>query len=421
MIPVTKPILGEEEATAAREVLESGWVSQGPRVRAFEEAFAQSVGASYACAVSSCTAALHLALLAVGVMPGDVVITVSHSFIATANAVRYCIAEPVFVDIDRETYNMDPKELRRVLVEDCIHRDGHLYYQHVEHLAVGKSPLRHLLQSPGSASSSLGRVAAILPVHQIGIPCDIGGIVRIARENNIPVVEDAACAIGSEVSLDEGRTWERIGKPHGDIACFSFHPRKILTTGDGGMLTTNDPGLNENLRLLRHHGMDLPDTARHESSKVIFEKYLMTGFNYRMTDVQAALGIVQLRRLDSILAGRRRLASVYSNALKDLAGLRTLTEPSYARTNWQSYIISIENSSAQRPVMQGLLDRGISTRRGVMCAHLEEPYAAAWPAGCLPHSEAARDRGIILPLYPSMPEADLRKVVSSLREVVGKW
>jgi perosamine synthetase len=232
MIPVTKPILGEEEATAAREVLESGWVSQGPRVRAFEEAFAQSVGASYACAVSSCTAALHLGLLGVGVMPGDVVITVSHSFIATANAVRHCGAEPVFVDIGRETYNMDPEGLRRVLVEDCIHRDGHLYYRHVEHLAVGKSPLRHLLRSPGSASSPLGRVAAVLPVHQIGIPCDIRRIVRIARENNIPVVEDAACAIGSEVSLDEGRTWERIGKPHGDIACFSFHPRKILTTGD---------------------------------------------------------------------------------------------------------------------------------------------------------------------------------------------
>jgi perosamine synthetase len=305
------------------------------------------------------------------------------------------------------------------LIEDCIQRDGHLYYQHVKHLAVDKSPLRYLLRSAGSASSSLGRVAAILPVHQMGIPCDIGRIVTIGKDKNLPVVEDAACAIGSEVSLDGGRTWERIGKPHGDIACFSFHPRKILTTGDGGMLTTNDTGLNEKFRLLRHHGMDLPDTARHESSEVIFEKYLMTGFNYRMTDVQGAVGIVQLGRLDSILARRRHLASMYSKALKELPGLWTLTEPSYAKTNWQSYIISIENPSAQRPIMQGLLERGISTRRGIMCAHLEEPYAAAWPAGCLPHSEAARDRGIILPLYPSIPEADLQKVVSVLREVIG--
>jgi dTDP-4-amino-4,6-dideoxygalactose transaminase len=419
MIPVTKPILGEEEATATREVLESGWVTQGPRVKAFEEAFAQSVGAPYACAVSSCTAALHLALLGVGVMPGDVVITVSHSFIATANTVRYCSAEPVFVDIDPETYNMDPEELRRVLAEDCIQRDGHLYYQHVEHLAVDKSPLRYLLGAGHLASSPLGRVAAILPVHQMGIPCDIRRIVTIARDNNLPVVEDAACAIGSEVSLDGGRTWGRIGTPHGDIACFSFHPRKILTTGDGGMLTTNDPGLNEKFRLLRHHGMNLPDTARHESSKAIFETYVTTGFNYRMTDLQAAVGIEQLKRLDSILAGRRRLASIYSKALKGLPSLRTLTEPSYARTNWQSYIISIEDPSAQKPLMQSLLERGISTRRGIMCAHLEEPYAAAWPAGCLPHSKAARDRGIILPLYPAMPEADLQKVVSVLREVAG--
>src|ERR1700726_1371032 len=232
MIPIAKPFLGEQEAAAARRVILSGWTTQGPEVAAFEREFAAAVGAPHACAVSSCTTALHLALLAAGVGPGDEVITVSHSYIATANSVRYCGAVPVFVDITADQFNIDPD-----LIEAAI------------------TPLTR----------------AILVVHQIGMPSDLARIVPIAEKHSLPLIEDAACAIGSEI-LWNGR-WERIGKPHGDIACFSFHPRKLLTTGDGGMLTTANPAWDRQFRRWRQHGMSVPDLDRHASRTVVFEEY----------------------------------------------------------------------------------------------------------------------------------------------------
>ena len=255
-VPLIKPTIGEDEVQAAAAVLRSGWVTQGKEVAAFEREFAAFVGAQHACAVSSCTTALHLALLAVGVGPGDEVITVSHSFIATANAIRYCGAMPIFVDIHPGTFNMYPDLIERVITE---------------------------------------RTRAILCVHQIGMPCDLQSILTIARASSLPVVEDAACAIGSEIFW--GGSWDRIGKPHGDIACFSFHPRKLVTTGDGGMITTANPEWDRQFRLWRQHGMSVPDTLRHGAQRVIFESYLQLGYNYRMTDIQAAVGRVQLRRL----------------------------------------------------------------------------------------------------------------------------
>jgi dTDP-4-amino-4,6-dideoxygalactose transaminase len=384
-IPIARPTLGQDEIDAAERCITSGWLTQGPEVAAFEQEFAAAVGAPHACAVSNCTAALHLALHVAGVRPGDEVITASHSFIATANAIRYVGATPVFADIEADGYNLDPA---------------------------------------GVDAAITSRTRAILCVHQLGMPCRLEDIVAVGRRRRVPVVEDAACAIGSEISWDGA--WERIGKPHGDVACFSFHPRKVITTGDGGMITTRHADWDRQYRLLRHHGMSVPDTVRHSAREVIRETYDVVGYNYRLTDLQAAVGRAQLRRLDTILERRRTLAARYRIALAAVPGLGIPVEPPWARTNWQSFAVRVPHETLQRPVMQALLDAGIATRPGVMCSHRQPAYPpGTWTAGprgvpecarssALQNSEDAEDTAVLLPLYPDMTEADQDRVIAAL-------
>jgi perosamine synthetase len=378
-LPIARPIIGEEEIEGAARCLRSGWVTQGPEVAAFEREFAAAVGALHACAVSNCTTALHLALLAVGVGPGDEVITASHSFIATANAIRYCGAQPVFVDIQPRTYNLDPVRVAA---------------------AIGP------------------RTRAILCVHQLGMPCDLAELVDIGRRHGVPIVEDAACAAGSEI-LWNGQ-WEKIGKPHGDIACFSFHPRKVITTGDGGMLTTANAEYDRKFRLLRQHSMSVPDTVRHGAAQVIFESYEDLGYNYRLTDLQAAVGRAQLRRLPELIRERRMAGTRYRALLADVPGIALPHEPSWARSNWQSFAVRLPDWCDQRAVMQSLLDRGIATRRGVMCAHRQPPYANLndLSGSALRHSEAAEDHVILLPLFPGITKADQQRVADGVLDAL---
>jgi perosamine synthetase len=410
-IPVAIPWLTEEEAQAAKEAVLSRWVTQGPRVAAFEKEFAAMTGAAHAVAVSSCTTALHLALVCAGVKPGDVVITVSHSFIATANAVRHCGAEPVFVDIDEASGNMDPDALAACLADDFEERGEALWYRHTERLERCPESLVSRLRPP------VGRLAAVMVVHQVGAPADLGRILPMVRLRNLPLIEDAACAIGSQINLGNG--FERIGKPHGDFACFSFHPRKVVTTGDGGMITMADPDMDRLARLLRQHGMSVSDAERHKAGRVVIEEYLTTGFNYRMTDIQAAVGLHQIKRLGDIVAKRRRLAEVYRDALSGTPGVALPLEPDFARTNWQTYVVRLAEPERRLAVMDHMRERGVATRRGVMCSHLEPPYAPAWPAGCLPASERASVSGLVLPLYPEMTEDQVAQVARALASAMN--
>jgi perosamine synthetase len=374
MIPVARPFIGAEEEHAVIEVLRSGWVTQGPRVAEFEREFSAYIGCDHSVAVSSCTTALHLALVASGIGSGDEVICPSLSFIATANSIAYVGATPVFCDIDLATYNLDPSALEGLITP---------------------------------------RTKAILVVHQIGLSAEMKGILVVAKKYGLAVIEDAACAIGSEY---EGNL---IGKPLGTMACFSFHPRKILTTGEGGMITTNDANLADKLRKLRQHAMSLSDVVRHNAKQVTAETYDEVGYNFRMTDMQAAMGVVQLDRLQSFLQRRRHLASRYDEALQPLPWLETPYVPSNCRHNYQSYMIRLVDASAAKRdlIMQRLLEKNISSRRAIMAIHRELPYRSDQWETALLKTNLVTDTALILPLFHQMTEADQDYIIEVLYSI----
>jgi len=376
VIPISKPVLGEEEMQRVRNVMLGGWITQGPEVAGFEKLVAEYTGARHAVACSSGTAALHMALVALGIGRGDEVIVPSMSFIASANAVCAAGAQPVFAEIEPGTFNLDPADVERRITP---------------------------------------RTRAVMLVHQIGLPCDIDRFSELGRRRNVKIFEDAACALGSRYKD------VRIGT-HTELACFSFHPRKIISTGEGGMITTNDDACAAHLRQLRQHGMSVPDTIRHESRRVIFEEYSIPGYNYRLTDLQAAIGIEQMRRLEGLVQRRRELAGRYHRLLGGVAGVETLSEPDWARTNFQSYAVLLtgDGAVAREHIMQQMLDAGVATRRGIMTAHREPAYVAMHGAQSLPVTERASDRSLLLPLFPQMTEGEQDQVVAALQRALGR-
>ena len=377
-IPISKPYFNKNEEKALSDVIKSGWVMQGPMVSEFEEKFAQYVGTKYAVAVSSGTAALHLSLLALGIGEGDEVIIPSFSFIATANAVAHCGASPVFIDIDQRTYNISPEKIE-------------------EYLA-------------GVSKKKNKKVKAIMPVHQLGMPADMDYIIAIAKKHSLHIIEDAACALGSEY---KGRKVGSIG----EISCFSFHPRKIITTGEGGMITTNDKRIAEKVRLLRNHGMTISPHERNKKVTIKKEEYPLVGYNYRMTDLQGAIGLVQMEKLEYILNKRRAIARRYNSLLEKIEWLERPHVPAYANPNYQSYIVRVKEGGykIRNHIVSKLIGSGISCKAGVQAIHMEKCYREKYKGDRLINTERAFYSTMLLPLYSELKEHEQDKVVRNLR------
>lgn len=374
-IPISLPVTGQEEWEATREPLMNGWLTSGPKVREFEQIFAERHQVKYAMAVTSATTALHLALVALEVGQGDEVIVPAFTWVSTANVVLYCGAKVVFVDVDPKTFNLDPKDLKRRITP---------------------------------------QTKAIIPVHLFGLCADMDEIKRIAGD--IPLIEDGACAAGAGYK----------GKPAGSlgtIGCFSFHPRKSITTGEGGMITTNDDRLAEVMSMLRNHGASISEEQRHHGPRpYILPDFNMMGFNYRMTDLQGAVGVVQIKKLDTFIDEREKWATWYTDQLKDISWLQTPRFGAEYKHGWQSFVTFVDESKApcsRNEIMEKLQQKGIATRPGTHAVHMLNYYKDKYQLNPsdFPGAQAANDFSMSIPLHNRMEKEDYEYVVEVLKSL----
>lgn len=376
-INVMVPWLGDAEVAAVTEVIRSGWVAQGPRVAEFERLFAESQQATHAVATSSCTTALHLALVVAGAGPGDDVVVPSFSFVATANAATYVGARPVFVDVDHTTGNVTAEGVEAVLTP---------------------------------------RTRVVVVVDQGGVPVDLDAVRAVCDPRGIVVVEDAACGAGSTYR----------GRPVGagaDLTAWSFHPRKVLTTGEGGMLTTSRVDWADRARRLREHAVSASASARHSSVIAPPEIFDEVGWNHRMTDLQAAVGMVQLERLPEVVRRRRELAASYAKAIGEVPGLRTVADPPWGTSNFQSFWVEVlpEFATDREGLLETLAEADISARRGIMCAHLQPAHAGRDTGTAdLSVSEQLSASTLILPLFHQMSESEQARVLEAVLTAAGR-
>ncbi len=395
-ISLARPYFDADELRQIQEVLDSGWVSQGPKVREFETRVAEYLGVGYAISVVNCTSALHLSLLAIGVKEGDEVLVADYTFPATGHSVLYCGAKPVFVDVDPRTYNIDPQRLADLLSTKSPLPRRERTKVRVEH---------------AHSINSTNRLKAIVPVHTFGQPADMGAIMEIAERNNLKVVEDAACAFGARYN---GRYAGTIGH----IGCFSFHARKGITTGEGGMVVTNDRDMAEKIRRLSTFGMT---SAWDRQGRVVIPEFVDLGYNYKMSDITAAIGVAQLKKLDTIIARKRALTEYWDEKLARMELIQAPHRDKNAFPVYQSYIALIDRKVDRNQLIQRLLEQGIQTQIGTYASHVQPVYGSVQVC---PNSLDIFHRALALPMYYTLTEEEIDFAAAclegALQECLGR-